>query len=1114
MENILHYRFFSPENLKKTLSIMKITVLMLFVAFFQTMAVESYSQTTKVSVKAEQITLVELFSQIEKQSEFLFFYVDNDVKNIAVNVQMKNKQIQEVLDLALQNTGLTYSINDRYINIIHKNNTSREQQKGKTVSGIVTDRSGMPIIGANVFEKGTSNGVITDMDGKYTLSVGDNAVLVISYIGYVNQEIKPSGQTFLSTELMEDTQKLDEVIVVGFGTQKKVNLTGAVANVDSKLIQDRPITSVSAGLQGLLPGVTVSQRSGQPGMDNGTIRIRGVGTFNNADPMVIVDGVESSMNNIDPNDIENISVLKDAASAAIYGSKAANGVILITTKRGKMGKASISYAANFGWQSPTELPEYCNSADYAILTNEARKYAGKAPMYTDAEIQKFRDGSDPYAYPNTNWQDLLYVGSGFQQSHNINITGGDERVRYMTSVGYQGQEGIIRNANKKQYNARINIDANPVKNLETSFSFSYNNIAIKEPTNPYVGGMAQVFRQVNMISPMVPYKKEDGTYGTIGDGNPIAWQDLNATTDKKRNQMLVIGSAKYNIINGLSVKGQASYNLYTEDSNEFIKDIQYNPNKYHGPNKMYQNDTFENTVMGDVLLEYKKGFGNHHLNVLAGFHSELYNYKLTTAYRQNFPSNELGDINAGAEAGAKAEGYSRQLAMISWLGRVNYDFAGKYLVEANIRYDGSSRFAAANRWGVFPSFSAGWRISEEGFFENARDKFDNLKIRASWGKLGNQTTSVGSELVDIEYYPTIPTINLGGNYPMNGTIATGGYTKYAKNQNLKWEETTSWGFGLDVSLIHKINLTLDYYQKRTSGILMEVPTPSTFGLERFIDNVGKIKNQGVELAVQYNDQLGKVGFSFGGNVSYNRNKILDLGGVDQIIDDKYIKRVGCALNSFFGYETAGLYQSEEDIRNWATYKITGQQVMPGDIKYVNMTDDKVIDEKDRVVLDSSDPRINFGFNIGVQYAGFDLLAFFQGAALVKGYMDIEAIGSINGDDGKPASLWMDRWNTSNTDGQYPRVCETLSGPSMPSTVSSFWLQNANYLRLKNLQFGYTFPQKWLRPLMISKLRIYYSAQNILTFTKFLKGWDPEAPAGRGDYYPQTQVHAIGLNLTF
>lgn len=438
MENILHYRFFSPEDLKKTLSIMKITVLMLFVAFFQTMAVESYSQTTKVSVKAEQITLVELFSQIEKQSEFLFFYVDNDVKNIAVNVQMKNKQIQEVLDLALQNTGLTYSINDRYINIIHKNNTSREQQKGKTVSGIVTDRSGMPIIGANVFEKGTSNGVITDMDGKYTISVGDNAVLVISYIGYVNQEIKPSGQTFLSTELMEDTQKLDEVIVVGFGTQKKVNLTGAVANVDSKLIQDRPITSVSAGLQGLLPGVTVSQRSGQPGMDNGTIRIRGVGTFNNADPMVIVDGVESSMNNIDPNDIENISVLKDAASAAIYGSKAANGVILITTKRGKMGKASISYAANFGWQSPTELPEYCNSADYAILTNEARKYAGKAPMYTDAEIQKFRDGSDPYAYPNTNWQDLLYVGSGFQQSHNINITGGDERVRYMTSVGYQG----------------------------------------------------------------------------------------------------------------------------------------------------------------------------------------------------------------------------------------------------------------------------------------------------------------------------------------------------------------------------------------------------------------------------------------------------------------------------------------------------------------------------------------------------------------------------------------------------------------------------------------------------------------------------------------------------
>jgi hypothetical protein len=312
----------------------------------------------------------------------------------------------------------------------------------------------------------------------------------------------------------------------------------------------------------------------------------------------------------------------------------------------KAGKASINYSANFGWQSPTELPEYVTSAQYATLTNEARAYAGKTPLYTAEQIQKYADGSDPYNYPNTNWQDLLYTESGFQQQHNISINGGDEKVRYMTSVGYQGQDGIIKHASKDQYNVRVNVDANPTSKLESNFSISYSNIALEEPTNPYVGGLAQIFRQVNMISPMVPYKKEDGTYGTIGDGNPIAWIDMDATTNKKRHNMLGVGSLKYSFLPELSIKGQASYKLYAEDSNEMRKDIQYNPNKYHGPNQMWQKDTFEDQVMGDIMLEYKKSFGLHNLNVLAGFHSELYKYKYTMAYRKNFPSNDLTDINA------------------------------------------------------------------------------------------------------------------------------------------------------------------------------------------------------------------------------------------------------------------------------------------------------------------------------------------------------------------------------------------------------------------------------------------------------------------------------------
>lgn len=992
-------------------------------------------------------------------------------------------------------------------------------QQKSSLRGTVEDAFG-PVTGASVVVKGTTNGTITDLEGNFVLDVKKGDIIQVSYIGYLSQDLRYNGEPTLKVTLKEDTQKLDEVVVVGFGTQKKVNLTGSVANVDNKLIESRPITSVSAGLQGLLPGVTVTQKSGQPGADNGTIRVRGTGTFNNADPMVIIDGVEGTMNDIDANDIQSISVLKDAASSAIYGSKAANGVILVTTKRGKAGKATVSYAANFGWQSPTQLPEYCNSADYAMLTNEARAYNGKEPLYDATEIEKFRNGSDPDHYANTNWQDLLFVGSGFQQQHNISMTGGDDKVRYMTSVGYQGQEGIIKNASKDQYNVRVNVDANPMDRLETSFSVSYSNISLEEPTASYGlnadngdGGMAQIFRQVNMISPMVPYKTSDGNYGSIGDGNPIAWIDLNQQAKKKRHNMLAVGSLKYTILDGLSIKGQASYRLYAEDSNTMMKQIQYNANKWHGPTKMWQKDTFEDTAMGDIMLEYKKSFGLHNLNALAGFHSELYNYKYTMAFRQNFPSNDLTDINAGSADGAKAQGYTRQLAMLSWLGRVNYDYAGKYLIEANIRYDGSSRFADGNRWGAFPSFSAGWRLSEEGFFEDYKNTFNSVKLRASWGKLGNQNIV----MKDVkEYYPTVPTLVLDGSYPFGSSLSSGAYTKYAKNPNLKWEATTTWGVGLDVALIDKLNVTLDYYNKTTSGILMEVPTPDTYALEKFVDNVGKVENSGVELSLQYNDRFGKVDFSFGGNVAYNMNKIKDLGkGVTEILDDNKIKRVGESIDSFYGYRTDGLYQSQDDINNWATYKLTGNKILPGDIRYVDANNDTEITSKDRVVLGSSNPDFTFGFNLGVRYANFDLLAFFQGAAGVKAYMTLEAIGSLNGDDGKPNSLWMDRWTPENTDAKYPRVCESLAGPSMPSnTTSDFWMQNANYLRLKNLQLGYTFPVKWLAKAHVSKLRVYYSAQNILTFTSFLKGLDPEAPSGKGDFYPQTQVHSVGLNLTF
>lgn len=987
-------------------------------------------------------------------------------------------------------------------------------QQHKQLKGVVEDVFG-PITGASVVVKGITNGIVTDMDGNFVLNdLKQGDIVVVSFIGYLTQEIKYTGQASLKVELKEDTQKLEEVIVVGYGTQKKVNVTGSVANVDNKLFENRPITNVSSGLQGLLPGVSVTQSSGQPGSDTGTIRVRGTGTLNSADPMVIVDGVESTMNDIDANDIESISVLKDAASSAIYGSKAANGVILITTKRGKSGKATISYSGNFGLTKATSIPEYFTSAQVAEYWNAALEYEGSDPIYTAEEIQKYKDGSDPENYSNTDWHDLVYK-TAFQQTHNINVSGGSETARYMASVGYQGQDGIIDNFNKNQYNMRLNLDMNPTKKMETNFSLSYTQQDINSPVGAYSdGGVAQILRLLNRISPMVVGKYSDGTYGSVSDGNPLAWIENGGKQNLKRHNLLAIGSAKYNFLPSLSLKAQVAYKMYLEDKDKYTKRVQYNSTYAQGTTSKAVTNTFYDRITADITPEFKKSFGKHNLNVLAGFHSELYSYKQTYAYRKGYPSNSLTDLNAGSASTAQAEGYTRQLAMLSWFGRVNYDYAGKYLFEANIRYDGSSRFAEENRWGTFPSVSAGWRISEEGFFDGLREKVNNLKLRASWGKLGNQ------EILDSDgnpsYYPTVSTMSLGYDYALGGSLASGGLTYYAVNPDLKWEATTTWGAAVDVALLNKITFTAEYYNKTTSGILMEMNTASTFALSSYYANLAKIRNSGVELSVDYNDMFGKVGFNFGGNIAFNKNRVLDIGTNEyEYVNgtDNYnaVNWVGHAMNSIYAYETAGVFQTQEELDSWPEYGFTTKTRRLGDVKYVDTNGDRKVTAEDRTIQGSTDPKVTFGFNIGATFHNFDLIAFFQGAAGVSRIVS-EGIGALSSSTAKPNSLWLDSWTPTNTDAQYPRLA--TPNADINTEYSDIWVQNSSYLRMKDLQIGYTFPKALLNKIGISKLRVYYSGQNLLTFTGMLKGWDPEAPAGRGNAFPQTVVNSVGLNLTF
>lgn len=978
------------------------------------------------------------------------------------------------------------------------------------VSGTIIDSLGTGIPNVSVTVQGKTTGAISADDGSYAIAATNGDVLVFSTLNYGVREEVVSGPTLNVTlyTLVEDAG--DEIVVVGYGTQRRVNLTGSVATINSKMLENRPITSVSAGLAGLLPGVYARQSTGLPGGDGASIRVRGVGTLNNASPMVLVDGIESTMNDINPEDIASISVLKDAASAAIYGSKAANGVILITTKTGRRGKPVVTLSSNLGKQTPTRLPEYLSSADYATLYNEALAFAGQSLNFTEEDIRLFRDGTNPYTHPNTDWLDLLYSGKGTQSINTMSVSGATDNVNYMASVNYQNQQGIIKYTGKDQYGGRTNLTIKPNEWLETAFNLSFTREAQHQPNNAYVGGgLDQIIRQVNRIAPWIPYKNQDGTYATISDGNPIAWIDQGAQINRLRDFFLGIGSVTVKPFKDFSIKGVASIKTYKEDYNELRKEIQYNPSKYHGPTRMNQNNTADERRVGEIIANYNTMLNNdHNIGVMAGYHAELYKFKTTTAFRQNFPSTELTDLNGGGTEGMQNSGYTRELAMLSYFGRINYAYQGKYLVEFNVRRDGSSRFASNNRWGTFPSVSAGWRISQEAFFAPIKHVVNDMKIRASWGKLGNQDALT-------DYYPAIPTLSLGYDYPFNSAINSGAAIVNARNTAITWEEATSTGIGLDLKLINRIDLNIDWYKRLTSGIIMAVPSPETFALANFVDNVGRMENKGIEVNAQYNDRFGSVDFNFGLNFAYNKNTLLELAGQNEILNGYYIRRIGEPVDVFYGYKTDGIFRTDEEAAAVDNRLYNAGTFKAGDLRYVDSNGDKIINSSDRVVLGNSVPPVNFGLNFGAAYKQFDIMAIFNGTMGGYGYMDFDAIGGINGDAQKPASLWIDRWTPENVNASVPRARVGINGPNMPqNNLLSYWLRSSDYLRLKNLQIGYNFANDFLKDKGIRSARIFFTSQNTFTITNFLTGWDPEAPSGRGSGYPVVMVNSIGLNLSF
>lgn len=985
--------------------------------------------------------------------------------------------------------------------------------QGLTIRGVVVDTKNEPVIGASVVVKtNLKQGTLTDAHGAFTLSeVQRDAILRISYIGYEVREVPVAGQTQLKITLKEDTHQLSDVVVVGYGTQKKVNLSGAVTSLDLKQVQARPIQNLSNGLQGLVPGLTVTGTNGAPGLDGGTLRIRGTGTLNNANPYILIDGLESgALNMLDPSDIESISVLKDAASASIYGSKAANGVILITTKRGKAGKARINYSGSMGIQSATRLMERMGSYEYATLYNGILKAMGTEERFSEDDLKKFKDGSDPERHPNTDWYAEAFR-TALMQHHNVNISGGSDQVRYMASLGYLGQTGILPNAKRNQFNVRTNLDINLSRLIKARIGLSYIKNKYSDPNNSYVsGGSDQIIRQLNIISPWILGRSKDGkSWGTVGDGSPLAWLDSGQTIDRDNHNISATGGIDFKVFDGLTLTTNLSYVASLQHYKEFLPFIRYNANKTTSANRLDERYYFWTRGNLDVLANYTKSFGKNNFKALLGWHAEDFSTQYLKGKRKDFPSNDLTDLDAGSSSTQENNGTTGQLRMLSWFGRLNYDFDGKYLLEANFRADASSRFATGYRWGYFPSFSGAWRLSKEEFMQPLYPLLSDLKLRASWGMLGNQ------EALN-DYYPAVSIYNIGATYPFGGALATGYAQTDLKLHDISWEKSRNVGLGIDFGLFAgQLTGAIDLYSRKTTDILMKVDVPNEFPLQPYYANVGAIENKGIEASLNYKTTLGDWTIGVGGNFTYNQNKILSLGANQYMDEGNKRNAVGHPFKTYYIYKADGLFQSKEEADAFVAKYGTpfGSRPQAGDIRYVDVNGDGKINGDDRIYSTPIEPACTFALHFNLAWKAFDLSAMFSGVAVASRLYSSEVFGAFDGDTGHPSTVWRDAWTPTHTAGKMPRIYR--KGTSPHNEVSStYWLQSTHYMRLKNLQLGYTLPKNFLKTIGVSSLRVYYSGENLFTLDGMRGNIDPEATSERLSSYPLLRTHSFGMNVSF
>lgn len=1076
----------------------------LIVLFMMFLHLQSYAEAHgqyKITLQRKSISIAEFLHVLESQTNYRFVFNQQVLANKGnVNVNAKDESVTSLLHKVLSSKGISFTEKESNLIVIHSSAVQKQ------VSGEVKDPEGLPLVGVSVRVKGTERGTSTDQNGRYTIQVADGEVLIFSYIGFQETEVTYSGQASIQTTLEVAAEGLDEVVVVGYGTQRKVNLTGSVSTVKAEDLERQVVGQSTQALQGLSAGLTVTTNSGQPGRDQGTLNIRGVGTLNTSSPLILVDGVRYdnsiSLNDIDANDIASISVLKDAAAASIYGVRAANGVILVTTKRGAQGGTQVNYNNYFGWQDAIRTPDYVGAQDFMRLINQLNVNVGNAAVYNKDRIDAYNDPNrDPVKYPDNYWFGDILTGSGFQQKHSLSLAGGNEKNKYRFSANYFDQAGLISNMDFNRLTVRLNTDFKISEKLNFNADISGRLSGSDEPQST-VGSAWFQFGQASKINPLESAKDEFGNWRALrGENNVLRLQQEGGLFSNNDRLFTTNFRLNYLPVEGLTLSAVASNNFQNQYITNHTKRFMYvNASSPIGRDQISKNAIGYTNQNYQGLAEYTKVVDDHDFKLLAGASYLGQRTDNLLGSRFDMPDNNMTEIDAGSEASQLVSGTAREYNLVSFFGRLNYAYKGKYLLEANIRRDGSSRFSKGQRWGWFPSASIGWRVSEESFMQDVTFVQD-LKIRGSYGRLGND--AIGDYPYQSNY--------ILRSYPFGGILNPSTGLQIYPNSGLTWETTDIANIGLDFTLFQRLNVTFDVFDKQTNDILLQLPIPDAVGLEASYQNAASVRNRGWELALNYNHIVSDdLRFNVAVNLSDVRNKILDLKGTDfNTTDNNGLNignYVGRPIGAYYGYIVDGIYQNAEQVASSTTLS---DQVGPGDLIYRDINNDGVFDNtNDFTYLGSNIPRLNYGLTLGANYKGFDFNAFFQGVAKV----DINTLNleraPIN-QDGNFRSAWLDSWTPENMNAELPRLTpyQTNYQPS------AFWVKSGAYVRLKNITLGYKLPKSVLANSFINNIRIFAGGQNLFTITSLPKDLDPESP-NDNRYYPQVRTFSFGINANF